>query len=657
MIPQETVDIILDTARIDDVVSDFVALKRRGANFVACCPFHNEKTPSFYVSPAKGIYKCFGCGKAGTAVGFVMEHEKMSYSDALRYLARKYNIDIVEEQESAEQIALRQRRESLLQVMEFASRFFTESLTTAEGRSNGYSYFRSRGLEDATIARFGLGWAPRGRTALLDAATAAGYKTEYLIEAGLCMQHDDGSVTDRFHDRVAFPIHSVSGRIIGFSCRTLSSDGSIAKYVNSPDTPLYDKSSSLYGIYLAKSDIVRLDSCFLVEGNVDVVTMHQLGLTNTVASCGTALTAEQVRLIHKFTPNVTLMYDGDAAGIHAALKAINLILSEGMNVKLVLFPEGEDPDSYCRKHTLAEVQSFIAGAAVDFVTFMKQTAGDAATDPIKRAGLINSVADNIASIPDAVGRSVFVDTCATAFGVDPAIIFSRINATRSERREEQYRAEVRERRRERNIPGYEARLPKQESSAEVQIPIENKTLARAERDLVYFLLNFGMDRLDFPSDSDYYVEQEELRPTVADFIRAAIDGDGTSLANSVYRRIYETFSGLYDAGASLPTITAHLMNSDDRTVAETTGQLITEKYQLTVRNFEAALTAKDSWLVTFVPKSILCYQERRMQDRINYLRAMLANPDVADKEAIMKDIVALQSAQQNVKHQIGRDKK
>lgn len=657
MIPQETVDLILDTARIDDVVSDFVALKRRGANFVACCPFHNEKTPSFYVSPSKGIYKCFGCGKAGTAVGFVMEHEKMAYAEALRYLARKYNIEIVEEQESAEQIAQRQRHESLLQVMEFAGKFFSESLGTTEGRATGYSYFRARGLEDATIARFGLGWAPRGRTALVDAAAAAGYKIEYLLEAGLCMQHEDGSVTDRFHDRVAFPIHSVSGRIIGFSCRTLSSDSSIAKYVNSPDTPLYDKSRSLYGIYLAKSDIVRLDSCFLVEGNVDVVTMHQLGLTNTVASCGTALTAEQVRLIHKFTPNVTLMYDGDAAGIHAALKAISLILSEGMNVKLVLFPEGEDPDSYCRKHTLAEVQSFIDGAAVDFVTFMKQTAGDAATDPIRRAGLINDVADNIASIPDAVGRSVFVDTCANAFGVDPAVIFSRINATRSERREEQFRAEERERRRERNIPGYESSLPKQQASLEQQIPLENPLLARAESDILYFLLNFGTDLLEFPSDSKYYAGEDAPKPTVTDFIRSAIEADGTALANSVYRRIYETYVGMYEEGASLQTITSHLMNSGDRWVAETTGQLITEKYQLTVRNFEAALTAKSSWLVTFVPKAILIYQERRFQEIINALRAKLADPSVPGKEDIMKELVRMQGFQLSVKRKIGREKK
>ena len=311
MIPHETVDRILDAAQIADVVGDFVTLKRRGANFTACCPFHNEKTPSFYVSPSKGIYKCFGCGKSGTAVGFVMEHERLSYAEALKYLAKKYNIEVVEKEVSAEELALRQRNESLLLVSEFAGKFFQDSLSTEDGRTIGYAYFRSRGLEDETIRKYGLGWAPRNRTSLSEAARAAGYKEEFLIETGLSIKYDDGRLVDRFHDRVIFPIHSVSGRVIAFGGRTLRTDKTVAKYVNSPETEIYVKSRSLYGLYFAKSEISRLDRCILVEGYLDVLSMHQLGITNVVASSGTSLKVEQIRLIRKFTENITIIYDYD----------------------------------------------------------------------------------------------------------------------------------------------------------------------------------------------------------------------------------------------------------------------------------------------------------------------------------------------------------
>ena len=308
MIPRETVDKILDSAQIEDVVGDFVSLKRRGANFIACCPFHNEKTPSFYVSPAKGIFKCFGCGKSGTAVGFVMEHEGYTYVEALRYLAKKYHIEIVEKEETAEEIASRQRSESLYLVSEFAGKFFQDSLRTEEGRI-GYAYFKSRGLEDATIEKFGLGWSLSSRTSLLDAARKAGYKEEFLIDTGLCYRRDDGKVTDRFYDRAMFPIHSPSGRILAFGGRTLRSDKTVAKYVNSPETEIYVKSRSLYGIWFARNEIVRQDKCILVEGYLDVISMYQLGIHNVVASSGTSLTVEQIRLIRKYSQNVTIIYE------------------------------------------------------------------------------------------------------------------------------------------------------------------------------------------------------------------------------------------------------------------------------------------------------------------------------------------------------------
>ena len=369
MIPQETVNRILDAAQIVDVVGDFVTLKKRGANHIACCPFHNEKTPSFSVSASKGIYKCFGCGKSGTAVGFVMEHENMSFTEALKYLAKKYHIEVVEKEETAEEIAQRQKHESLMLVSEFAGKFFQESLNTVEGQSIAWQYFKSRGLEDETIRKFGLGWAPLSRKALSEAARAAGYKEEFLVDAGVSIKYDDGRLVDRFYDRVMFPVHSVSGRIIAFGGRTLKTDKSVAKYVNSPESEIYVKSRSLYGIYFAKNEISRQDKCILVEGYLDVLSMHQLGITNVVASSGTSLTVEQIRLIRKFTNNITIIYDGDGAGIKAALRGIGLVLKEGLNVKIVLLPDGQDPDDFAKAHTLEEVQEHIARNEQDFINF------------------------------------------------------------------------------------------------------------------------------------------------------------------------------------------------------------------------------------------------------------------------------------------------
>ena len=652
MIPQDTVNLILDSARIEDVVSDFVTLKRRGANFVACCPFHNEKTPSFYVSPAKGIFKCFGCGKSGSAVGFVMEHEHFGYTEALRYLARKYNIEIVEKEESAEELALKQHRESLLLVSEFARKFFSDQLKAGEGRALGYNYFRSRGLEDDTIGRFGLGWAPSGRTALLDAARAAGYKEEYLIDAGLAVRREDGSVADKFHERAMFPIHSVSGRVIAFSGRTLRSDNP-AKYVNSPETEIYTKSRILLGIYFAKAEISRQDRCILVEGNVDMVTMHQLGITNVVASCGTSLTIEQIRLIRKFTDNVTIMYDGDSAGIHAALRGINLVLAEGLNVRIVLLPEGEDPDSFGRSHSREEVESFIASNEQDFIAFKTELLLDeAGGDPLKKANLINDIADTIAQIPDAVKRSVYVDDTASRFGIESSILFERINRTRQNMLVEE---RVSEQRKAAKPAGEPAAYGETAATDESIVP-ENATLAKAERDLLYFLLTHGTDDLDFESDSDYYSGNEDDKPTVADFIRDSLDADGSSFANSAYRAVYDAYIRGYDEGLTQEQILRNLYNSADRTVAGVTGNLATEKYRLSVKKFENSLTATPSWLANYVPKAILFYGERRVQDKIDYLRRSLQTAPVEEQESIMKQMVSLQAAQRKIKAKIGREK-
>ena len=665
MIPQETVDRILDAARIDEVVGDFVTLRRRGANLVACCPFHNEKTPSFYVSPSKGIYKCFGCGKAGSAVGFVMEHEHYTYVEALKYLAAKYHIEVKEKEETVEEIAARQRTESLMLVSEFAQKFFVNSLLhTDEGRNVGLYYLNSkRGLDDETVERFGLGWAPSGRSALTDAALAEGYKAEYLVEAGLSIQYDDGRLVDRFHSRVMFPIHSLAGRVIAYSGRTLSNESNIAKYVNSPETPVYIKSRALYGIWLAKGDISKADKCFLAEGNVDVVSMHQLGLRNVVASCGTSLTEEQIRIIKKFTNNITVMYDGDAAGIHAAQRAIGMILKEDMNVSLVLFPDGDDPDSFCRKHTLEEVRAFISENEMDFVSYMALVNPVAGNDPLGRANIINVIADTVALIPDAVKRSVFVDAVSQHFGVETRIILERINADRMQMREDERKEAARARRRvEAGLrPDYDASAPVQEaprpaSPQGLQALEENRTLAPAERELLSFILSYGTNVLDFESDSDYYSGSEDDKPTVADFIRSALEADGISFSNKAFRDAYDAYMKEYDEGFEQEEIVRTLLNSPDRTVAFVAAELSMEKYQLTVKNFEDAMTTKDSWLVNFVPKAILVYTGKRIEDRMATLIRSLATAPEEEQTAIMAEMQKLSAAQKTVKQKIGRER-
>ena len=632
MIPHETVDRILDTAQIADVVGDFVTLKKRGANYIACCPFHNEKTPSFYVSPAKGIYKCFGCGKSGTAVGFVMEHESLSYVEALKYLAKKYHIEVVEKEESAEEIAQKQRNESLLLVSEYAGKFFRESLQTQEGQVVGYQYFRSRGLEDQTIRKYGLGWAPSDRKALAEAARAAGYKEEFLTETGLCIKYDDGRLVDRFFDRVIFPIHSVSGRVIAFGGRTLKTDKSVAKYVNSPSTEIYDKSRSLYGIYFAKNEMARQDKCILVEGYLDVLSMHQLGITNVVASSGTSLTVEQIRLIRKFTTNVTIIYDGDSAGIKAALRGIGLVLKEGLNVKVVLLPEGQDPDDFARKHTLEEVQDHIARNEQDFISFKTDLLlGEAGNDPLKRANLINDVADTIALIPDAVVRAVYVRTCAAKFEIDESILADRVSRSRTDmiiaEKEQKDREQDRAARQlERGNVSQPGDVPPPPVEEDYGVPVETPPailpetgglvmnvpyLQPCERELLGFILEEGCTELDFDRDSKFYIEGESV--TVAEFIDGILADDDAEFANEPYRKVYEEYFRMYDEGLSQTQIQSRLLNSMDDVVSAVAKDLLIEKYQITVKNYEQSLTAVSTRLIQFIPKSLLAYQCRKVE--------------------------------------------
>ena len=669
MIPKETVDRIIDAARIEDVIGDFVSLKRRGANFVACCPFHNEKTPSFYVSPAKGIFKCFGCGKSGTAVGFVMEHESLSYADALRFLARKYGIEVVEKEESAEDIALRQRNESLLLVSEFAAGFFKDALRTDEGRAIGYAYFRSRGLEDATIEKFGLGWAPVSRHALADAAKAAGYKEEYLVDTGLCVRRDDGHLSDRFFDRVIFPIHSVTGRPIAFGGRTLRTDKTIAKYVNSPETEIYVKSRSLYGIWFAKNEIARQDRCYLVEGYLDVISMHQLGITNVVASSGTSLTVEQVRLLKRFTDNVTIIYDGDSAGIHAALRGIGIVLKEGLNVKVVLLPDGDDPDSYSRKHTLDEVTDFISSHEQDFIEFKSDILlGEAGPDPLKRANLINDVADTIALIPDAVKRSVYVDVCSAKFNIEAQILFGRISSTRGEMLAEEKKQHELRRRRDASTehpepesgPGLSAGEPVagagvEPPSAPEGLSLDDAVLAPCEKELLEFIVEYGDEPLKFDQDSEFYSPGGEP-VSVAEFIGSAMDYDEICFANRIYRKVYDEYFLYYDEGLTQEQIRNRLLNSDDREVAAVTADILVDKYVITVENYRNSMTSRSTMLVIYVPKSVLAYKARRVEEMLKKYSSMLetASEDVQGQMDLLEKIDALNRTRNKISRKLGR---
>ena len=712
MIPQETVQKILDTARVEEVIGDFVTLRRRGADLWACCPFHGEKTPSFYVIPSKGQYYCFGCHKGGSAIGFVMDYEHLSYVEALRYLARKYNIEIVEKEETAEDIANRQRNESLLLVSEYAGKFFKEQLHTDEGRSVGLEYFHSRGLEDATIEKYGLGWAPSSRHALTDAAKAAGYKDEYLLETGLCAAYDsDNRLHDRFYDRVVFPIHSMSGRVIAFGARTLKSkeEGKpYAKYVNSKESDIYVKNKSLYGIWFAKNEMARKDKCYLVEGYLDVLSMHQLGITNVVASSGTALTEGQIGLIKRFTQNVTIMYDGDSAGIHAALRGIDMFLREGMNVKVVLIPDGDDPDSYSRKHSLAEVEEFLAAAEMDFVDFKSSLLlKDTARDPLKRAEVINDIADTIADIPDAVKRSVYVDFLSDKFEIRRDILDERIGATRSKRLIEQKKAADRDRERLRNqtsrsgasagsatiLPGNGYATGSGNGSiagtfgvsgsstdglayggAPVAEPVEatrqstgldalidNRIMATAERDLLNFILTYGTTKLEFQSDSAFYSGSDEDALTVFDFIGQALEGDNSQFANSVFRKVYEAYSKDYYEGYSQDEIVKRLMDGEDRDMAYVAAQLSTdERYDLSVKNLRQSMMSKGSWLTIYVPKAILVYQQSRLEDKENELKERLGEAQTASDDdrvlEIMQEMLKVQKALKMVKVRLGREK-
>src|SRR5512133_2896730 len=433
MIDHSTIERIFDAAQITEVVQEFVSLKKRGVNYLGLCPFHNEKTPSFTVSPAKGIFKCFGCGKGGNAVNFIMEHEHLSYPESLRWVAKKYNIEIEEKEASAEEIQKQNERESLLVVTQYASKQFTENLFHGhEGMALGLSYFRERGFRDDILRKFEVGYCNERRDDFTKKAIGAGYKSEYLVMSGLTIDKEE-YVFDRFAGRIMFPIHSLSGQVLGCGGRIIKTDPKAAKYVNTPETEIYHKSRIVYGIFQARQAITKEDRCDLVEGYTDVLSMHEAGVENVVASSGTALTQEQIRLIKRFTPNITMLYDGDQAGVKASVRGTDMVLEEGMNVRIVLLPPAEDPDSYSKKVSNADFKKYLSENETDFIRFKtKLLLDESKSDPVRRANLVREVVRSIAVIPDQINRTIYVKECSMLLGMPEEIVLDEVMKLRKQ---------------------------------------------------------------------------------------------------------------------------------------------------------------------------------------------------------------------------------
>lgn len=668
MIDRNTVQKILDTAEIVDVVSDFVTLKRRGANYIACCPFHNEKTPSFSVSPAKGIFKCFGCGKAGSAVTFVMEHEHLTYSEALKYLGKKYGIEVVEKEETEEDTQERLRHESLLVVSEFARQFYTDTLFhTDAGRSIGLSYFRqARGFSDETIKKFGLGFAPdprkmEGTTTLAAAAQKGGYKREFLIGTGLCIERQDGSLADKFYDRVMFPIHSLSGRVIAFGGRTLLTDKSVAKYVNSPETEIYHKSDVLYGIYQAKGAIAKLGKCYLVEGYTDVISMHQAGIENVVASSGTSLTQGQIRLIKRFTNKITVLYDGDPAGIKASIRGIDMLLEEGMEVKVALFPDGHDPDSFARSHSADQITKFLEEAQTDFIEFKYELlAKDIARDPLRKAGLIKEIVRTIALIPDRIVRTVYIEQTAQKLDVKQEILSQEVGKVRrdnivSGEFEKRRSAERQERRRE-----LESQLPPEErmepqESAPRQREAEVPFLVPYEKEILYYLIKFGEHTIHFEEHMIVGSEQPAQKITVSEYISAELENDELEFQNGLYKKVYDLYFKYRESERDNDKIVKMFANGPDEPVTQAVLDLIYQEYTVNVKEFQKTLIPEENMISKYVPKIILVYKAKVAEYTYNLVMAQLGQAQREGNTELQNELMQQIQLLMMVKNQFSKE--
>jgi len=655
MIPKETVQTIIDAARIDEVVGEFVALKRRGVNMIGLCPFHNEKTPSFNVSTAKNIFKCFGCGEGGDSVSFLMKHEHYSYPEALRYLAKKYGIPIQEVEQTPEMIQQMNEREGLFNVTEFAKNYFVDVLnTTDNGRAIGLSYFRERGFSPAIIEKFQLGYCLDEWETFTKTAVGKGYNADYLVKTGLSIRRDDGTMYDRFKARVMFPIHNLSGRTIGFGGRTLSSDKKIAKYVNSPESDIYSKSKVLYGLFFAKSAIVKQDSCLLVEGYTDVISLHQAGVENVVASSGTALTTDQIKLISRYTKNIIVLFDGDDAGIKASFRGLDMILKEGLNVRIVPFPDGQDPDSFARSHRSEDVQKFIAENAVDFIRFkanllLKETAGD----PIKKANLLKDIVESIALIPDAISRSVYTAECSRILDFPEQVLIAEINKILRANFKKQHSENAG------NNAGANVgvndnvetgRAPSlQQSPGEQPFDI-NEQIDAVEREIARILINYHQTEITVTLENTDETEKRKVGSYIFDEIA---NDELLNFEDPLYSLIFEAFS------SSEPITDSHFLHHENENVRQlavdlmTTSHTISEKYlDKGVRIKKEHETDQLSLIVSECLSAFrLCKLEKMIDERREKLRT---EKDDDNLQILVAELVRFERARVQISNVLGR---
>lgn len=580
MIPRETIERVFAAAKIEEVVGDYVTLKRRGANLIGLCPFHDEKTGSFTVSPSKGIFKCFGCGKAGHAVGFLMEIEQCSYVEAIRMLAKRYHIEIEERELTPEEQQRQDDRESMFVVNEFANKWFQDQLwSTDEGRAAGMSYLRERGLREDTIRKFQIGYSPE-RATLWAAAKQAGYQEKYLVNdpdnephigTGVCLKSQDGRLYDRFRGRVIFPFFSASGKVVGFAGRLLKKNDKAGKYVNSPTSPLFEKHNELYGLYQAKQAIAKQDCCYLVEGQMDVIQMVQSGIENVVASGGTSLTTPQVKLMHRYTENITILYDGDKAGIKAALRGIDMILEEGINVKVVLLPDGEDPDSYARSHNAADFIAFMQAAQTDFIRFKTHLlSSEAGDDPAKRVDMINQVVQSISVIPDIIKRQVYIKDSASFLGIQEDVLTRKVIEVRKRMFEEKDKEKGRAMRREQ--PDSADAVPVQETY-EVPMAVEHSGLSAKDENLlnlIQIIVRYGEHPL--------FANEDGSVCQAGEYIISELTNDNIDIANPMYRKVLDE----YNAHHLKPDFVAatFFQHHPDAALSQLAVNLIADKYQL-----------------------------------------------------------------------------
>ncbi|AVM57382.1 DNA primase [Bacteroides heparinolyticus] len=674
MIDQATIDRILDAAQIVDVVSDFVTLRKRGVNYVGLCPFHNEKTPSFSVSPSKGLCKCFSCGKGGNAVHFIMEHEQMSYPEALRYLARKYGIEIKERELTNEEKQAQSERESLFIVNNFARDYFQNILKNhADGRSIGMAYFRSRGFRDDIIEKFQLGYSTESHDALAQEALKKGYKKDFLVKTGLCYETDDHRLRDRFWGRVIFPVHTLSGKVVAFGGRVLAgaTKGVKVKYVNSPESEIYHKSNELYGIYFAKQAIVKQDRCFLVEGYTDVISMHQSGVENVVASSGTALTPGQIRMIHRFTNNMTILYDGDEAGIHASLRGIDMLLEEGMNIKVCLLPDGDDPDSFARKHNATEFQAFIQENETDFIRFKTNLLlGSAGTDPIKRAELIGSLVQSISIIPEAIVRDVYIKECAQLLHVEDKLLVSEVAKRREKQAEQQAERAERERRAanaargnaEAGSNGNNADMPPSEPTSQQgsDYPPENvppsdfpgvapPPFSQQEEAYVSFIPQEGKEGQEFYKYERLILqmvvrygervmcnvsneEGQEVPITVIEYIVDDLKEDDLAFHNPLHRQLLaEAAAHIHSEGFIAER---YFMSHPDPTISKLSVELISNRYHLSKYHSKSQkIVTDEERLYELVPLLMVNFKYAIVSEELKHIMRALQDPAVIKDEA------------------------